>query len=87
MTQLMFVFITITIRTTATIRTIIKRKTRTRVDVRMPIGRETGELVTGRRTSPDLPRNDEVIIMTVMMIMIMTVGMSCILLNYQNNLA
>jgi hypothetical protein len=76
----MFVFITITIRTTATTRAIVKRKTRTGGDVQMPIGRETRELVTGRRTSPDLPRNDEAMII-MMLMMIMAVGMSCALLN------
>lgn len=56
MTLSMYVFITTAIRTRVTAR----GTTRTRIeqDVHLPVRKEIGDLVTGRRTSPDLPRND-----------------------------
>jgi hypothetical protein len=53
----MSVFITIIIRKTVTARTITARKTRKGGDTQMPIRMETGDLVKGRRTSQDQPRN------------------------------
>lgn len=56
MTLSMSVFKTTVIRTRVTAR----ETTRTRIeqDVHLPVRKEIGDLVTGRRTSPDLPRND-----------------------------
>jgi hypothetical protein len=59
MTLSMSVFITITIRKTITSRTIATRRTRKGGDNQLPIGMETGDLVTGRRTSQDQPRNTD----------------------------
>jgi hypothetical protein len=76
----MFDFITITIRITATTRTIVKRKTRAGGDNQTSIDREARELVTGRTASPDLPRNDAIMII-VMLMMIMGVSNICALFN------
>ena len=55
----MSVFITIIIRKTVTASTIATRKTRRREDIQLPVKMETGDLVTGRRTSQDQPRNTD----------------------------
>jgi hypothetical protein len=52
----MSVFRTRAIRTRVTAR---GTTTRTGRDVCLPIGKETGDLAIGPRTSPDLPRNDD----------------------------
>jgi len=54
-----FIIIIIVIRKTVTASIIATRKTRRGGDIQLAVGTETGDLVTGQKTSHNQPRNTD----------------------------